>query len=258
MNGKTSNGITIPGYYSLKASVDPAKVNSTLKKKQVNSVYAKASASWKSSIFIDVTARNDWSSTLPSETRSYFYPSVSASVVASEFIKMPEWIDFWKIRGSWTQTKSDLEVYDTDRSYSISTNLWDSMNGATYPTTMRGTLVEPSATRSYEIGTAIHFLKNRLHFDVAYYNKLYYNLTKEAAISDACGFEYTLINIDEEHVRKGVELTISADILKSKNWDWNATFNWARDRYFYSKIDPVYSTPKRLGQIRRTLGLVRI
>ncbi len=244
MNGKTSNGITIPGYYSLKASVDPAKVNSTLKKKQVNSVYAKASASWKSSIFIDVTARNDWSSTLPSETRSYFYPSVSASVVASEFIKMPEWIDFWKIRGSWTQTKSDLEVYDTDRSYSISTNLWDSMNGATYPTTMRGTLVEPSATRSYEIGTAIHFLKNRLHFDVAYYNKLYYNLTKEAAISDACGFEYTLINIDEEHVRKGVELTISADILKSKNWDWNATFNWARDRYFYSKIDPVYSTQK--------------
>lgn len=73
---------------------------------------------------------------------------------------MPKWFDFWKIRASWTQTKSDLGVYDTDRSYSISTNLWDNMNGATYPTTMRNTLVEPSATRTYEIGTGMHFFKN--------------------------------------------------------------------------------------------------
>ena len=149
LNGKTSNGITIPGYYSLKASVDPAKVYSTIKKKQVNSLYGKASGSWKSTLFLDITARNDWSSTLPAETRSYFYPSISGSLVISELFNMPKWFDFWKIRASWTQTKSDLGVYDTDRSYSISTNLWDNMNGATYPTTMRNTLVEPSATRTY-------------------------------------------------------------------------------------------------------------
>jgi len=157
---------------------------------------------------------------------------------------MPKWFDFWKIRASWTQTKSDLGVYDTDRSYSISTNLWDNMNGATYPTTMRNTLVEPSATRTYEIGTGMHFFKNRLQVDIAYYNKLYYNLTKEAAISDACGFEYTLINTEEEHVRKGVEVTVSANIIQSKDWDWSTTFNWALDRYYYSKIDPIYSTQK--------------
>ena len=123
LNGKTSNGITIPGYYSLKASVDPAKVYSTIKKKQVNSLYGKASGSWKSTLFLDITARNDWSSTLPAETRSYFYPSISGSLVISELFNMPKWFDFWKIRASWTQTKSDLGIYDTDRSYSISTNL---------------------------------------------------------------------------------------------------------------------------------------
>ncbi len=244
LNGKTSNGITIPGYYSLKASVDPAKVYSTIKKKQVNSLYGKASGSWKSTLFLDITARNDWSSTLPAETRSYFYPSISGSLVISELFNMPKWFDFWKIRASWTQTKSDLGIYDTDRSYSISTNLWDNMNGATYPTTMRNTLVEPSATRTYEIGTGMHFFKNRLQVDIAYYNKLYYNLTKEAAISDACGFEYTLINTEEEHVRKGVEVTVSANIIQSKDWDWSTTFNWALDRYYYSKIDPIYSTQK--------------
>lgn len=244
INGSTSNGLTIPGFYSLKASVDPAEVYSTIYKKQVNSLYAKASASWKSTLFVDVTARNDWSSTLPAKTRSYFYPSVSGSVVLSEFIKMPKWVDFWKLRGSWTQTKSDLSVYETNLNYSISTNLWNNMSGATYPTAMRNIAVEPSATRSYEIGTAVHFLKNRLRLDLAYYNKLYYNLTRDASISDACGFESTLINIDEEHVRRGVELMISADIIKNKDWNWNATFNWARDRYFYSKIDPIYSTQK--------------
>lgn len=240
----TRNGLTIPAYYSIYASVDPAGIKSELGKKQVNSLYGKASASWKSTLFVDVTARNDWSSTLPSETRSYFYPSVSASFVASEIIPMPSWIDFWKIRGSWTKTKKDLDVYDTNTSYTIKTNLWNGMNGATYPTKMRSALIEPSATRSYEIGTAVHFLNNRIQLDIAYYNKLYYNLTKDAAISDACGFEYTLINIDEEHVRKGVEVTASATPIKTKNWEWNTTFNWALDRYYYSKIDPVYSAQK--------------
>lgn len=244
LSGKTKNGISIPGYYSLNASNDPAQLGSSIKKKQVNSLYGKASVAWKSTFFLDVTGRNDWSSTLPSETRSYFYPSVSASIVASELIPMPSWIDFWKIRGSWTQTKKDLNIYDTNKSYTITTNMWDGMNGATYPTKMRSAIIKPSSTRSYEIGTAFHFLNNRLQLDITYYNKLYYNLTRDASISDASGFEYTLINIDEEQLRKGVEVTLGGTLLKKKDWEWNATFNWSLDRYYYSKVDPVYSTQK--------------
>ncbi len=244
LSGKTKNGLSIPGYYSLYASVDPAQIESSIKKKQVNSIYGKASVAWKSTFFLDITGRNDWSSTLPSETRSYFYPSVSASIVASELIPMPEWIDFWKIRGSWTQTQKDLDVYDTNKSYTIKTNMWDGMNGATYPTKMRSALIKPSSTRSYEIGTAFHFLKNRFQLDITYYNKLYYNLTRDASISDASGFEYTLINIDEEQLRKGVEITIGGNLLKKKDWEWDATFNWSLDRYYYSKVDPIYSTQK--------------
>ena len=97
--GETQNGLKIPGYYSLKSSIDPVKTTSGITKKLVTSVYAKASVSWKSTLFLDVTGRNDWSSSLPSETRSYFYPSVAGSVVLSQFIPMPEVIDFWKVRG---------------------------------------------------------------------------------------------------------------------------------------------------------------
>lgn len=242
--GETQNGLKIPGYYSLKGSVDAVKASSELTKKLVNSVYGKASASWRSTVFVDVTARNDWSSTLPSETRSYFYPSVAGSLVLSQLIDMPYLFDFWKVRGSWTQTKSDLSVYETNNTYSISNNLWNGTSAAYYPNSIRGAAVLPSATRSYEVGTAVNLFKNRLKVDFTYYNKLYYNLTRQAPISDASGFKSTLINIDEEQVRTGYEITVSGDIIRSKDWNWSSMFNWSRDRYHYAKIDPVYSTQK--------------
>lgn len=242
--GETQNGLKIPGYYSLKSSIDPVKTTSGITKKLVTSVYAKASVSWKSTLFLDVTGRNDWSSSLPSETRSYFYPSVAGSVVLSQFIPMPEVIDFWKVRGAWTQTKSDLGVYDTNNTYSVSTDLWNGESAAYYPTSIRGVAVKPSATRSYEIGTAIHMFKNRLKLDFTYYNKLYYNLTRSAGISNSSGFTSTLINIDEEYVGRGVELTLSGDIIRTRDLKWESSFNWSRDRWYYTKIDPVYSTQK--------------
>lgn len=242
--GETQNGLTIPGYYSFKASADPIKTTSELKKKQVNSLYGKVSASWKSTVFVDVTARNDWSSSLPSQTRSYFYPSVSGSIVLSQFVPMPKGIDFWKIRGSWTQTKKDLDVYEINQTYTITPDVWGGLSTASYPVSLRESTVKPSATRTYEVGTAVNLLHNRLRVDLAYYNKLYYNLTRKAGISEASGFETTLINIGEEQVRKGVELTVAGDMVKTGDWNWTALFNWARDRYYYAEVDPVYSTQK--------------
>lgn len=241
---ETQNGLTIPGYYSLKASADPVKSDKNYKRKQVNSLYGKASASWRSTVFVDVTARNDWSSTLDKETRSYFYPSVSGSVVLSEFIPLPDLLSFWKVRGSWTQTKKDLDVYDTNAAYSNETNQWDGLNTSAYPTTIRGALVRPSATRSWEVGTAFSALQNKLRFDVAYYNKLYYNLTTLAPVSHTSGFKNTLINIDEEQVRKGFEVAVSGNIIDTKDLSWSSVFNWASDRMYYAKIDPVYSEQK--------------
>lgn len=242
LTASTSNGLSIPGYYSLNASVDPVSASSSYKSKRVNSVYGKLSVSWRSLLYIDATGRNDWSSTLPAETRSYFYPSVSASVIMSEFIDLPELFSFWKMRGSWTVTKSDLSIFDTQQAYSVSTNVWDKLNTATYPTSLRSATLKPVTARSYEIGTAFHGWGNRLRFDIAYYNKLKYNLTRNATISSASGYSSTLLNYDEEQERRGVELTLGADLIKTRDWRWTVNVNWARDRYFYSQVDPVYST----------------
>ena len=244
VQGKTKGGLTIPGYYSLKASVDPALTSSTYKSKQVNSVWGRFSASWKSAVFVDVTGRNDWSSTLAADARSYFYPSVSGSVVLSELFEMPEWLSFWKVRGSWTRTKKDLDVYEINNVYDVKNNVWDGMSSASYPTSIRGALIKPKTSDSWEIGTGVNFFQNRLRVDFAYYNTLNYNLTRKATISSAAGFENTLINYNEEQLRRGVELTISGDIIQTRDWNWNAMFNWSRDRYFYDKVDKLYSTQK--------------
>ena len=236
LGSNTAGGLIIPGYYSLKASVDPAETSKTYNSKQTNSIYGKIGLAYKSAVFVEATGRNDWSSTLPEETRSYFYPAVSGSVVLSEFIKMPKVIDFWKIRGSWTTTKHDMGVYAINDVYSISTDVWDNMSAAYSPTTIRNSLLSPSQTRSYELGTAIHLFGNRLRLDYTYYNTLKFNNTRNAGLSSVSGYSNTQVNMDEEQVRKGMELSISGDIIKNRELTWSAMFNWSRDRYYYLSL----------------------
>lgn len=244
LEGETKNGIILPEYYSLKASVDPSISHKSYSSKQVNSIYGKIAASWKSTVFVEATGRNDWSSTLPEDSRSYFYPSVSGSVVLSEFIPMPSWTNFWKVRASWTKTKQDVGVYDINTVYDISTNVWNDMTAAYNPRSIRNKMLLPSESRTYEFGTAFSFLNNRLKVDYAYYNKENYNNTRNVGLSPTTGYTGTLINYGETQVRKGHEITIYGDIIKNKDLTWSAVFNWARDRYYYGDVDPEYSTQK--------------
>ena len=244
LQSNTVGGLTIPGYYSLDASVNSAKTSSKFSRKQVNSLYGRVSASWKGTFYLDVTMRNDWSSTLPEETRSYFYPSFSGSAILSELFELPEWMSFWKVRGSWTQTKKDVDIYEINNVYSVNPDHWNNLPSAAYPVDIRASVIQPTATRSWEVGTAVNFLNNRIRFDLAYYQTLKYNLTRKAEISNASGFESTLLNFGEEQIRKGVEITLSANVIKTHDWQWDATINWARDRYYYAKIDDQYSTQK--------------
>lgn len=248
MSASTSNGLSIPGYYSLKASKDPVSASSSYKSKRVNSLWGRFSVAWRNTVYLDVTGRNDWSSTLPAETRSYFYPSVSGSVIMSEFLHLPQPLTFWKLRGSWTVTKYDLSIFETQQAYDVSTNVWNKMNTATYPTSLRSSTLKPTTKRAYEIGTQVNLWDNRVRLDMAYYNTLKYNNTRNATVSSASGFSNTLINYGEKQERRGVEVTAGVDILKKKDWQWTVNVNWALDRYYYNTVDPVYSTQNQWVQ----------
>ena len=123
------------------------------------------------------------SSTLPRSTRSFFYPSVAGSLILSEFIKMPDWLNMLKLRGSWTQNKNDLGIYEINNVFSVQTNVWDGLTAAYYPQEIRGVDLKPESSRSYEFGVHAIFLKKRLWADITYYNKKRYDFAVRAALS---------------------------------------------------------------------------
>jgi hypothetical protein len=163
----TQGGLSVPGFYSLRASVDPIGWNTSIERRQVNSLYGRVTGSWKSLVYIDITGRNDWSSTLSEDNRSYFYPSVAGSVVLSEFLQNVTWLDLWKVRTSWTMSKTPAGIYDISTNYIVNNEVWGGFNSAYYPTELRGNDIRPQTSQTLELGTAAIFFKNRLHFDIA-------------------------------------------------------------------------------------------
>ncbi|GAB4034780.1 SusC/RagA family TonB-linked outer membrane protein [Spirosoma jeollabukense] len=247
----TRGGIVVPGYYSLNNSIErpdvivnPVYNDDPLTpygKKQVNSLYGKVTLSYMNSLFLDVTGRNDWSSTMPQNSRSYFYPSVAGSVVLSELVKMPTGLDFLKLRGSWTLSKTDLRVFANNQTYSTTTADWDNLNSAAYPLAIRNSVVNPETNRTWEIGTSAYFLGKRFKLDVAYFNKYNYNIQRFASISPGSGFTSTLINTGETYVRRGVEVTVDATLIKKSRFQWDATANYSYNHRYFKNLDPVYS-----------------
>jgi len=241
LTAETTGGLSVPGYYSLNASVDAISTNTGFERKLVNSLYGKFSVSYKDIAFLDITGRNDWSSTLPSNDNSYFYPSTSLSVVMSEFLSLPDWMKFWKIRGSWTISKSDLGIYDINQGYTVTKDVWDGASTAEYTSSIRGN-VKPITNRTWEVGTAFSLFEgNRLKLDMAYFQKLTYNMTTEVGVSALSGFSSKLMNTDEEYIRKGFELTVAAIPVQTKDFTWRTTTNWSRSPQYYHKLDADYT-----------------
>ncbi|MDD2437651.1 MAG: SusC/RagA family TonB-linked outer membrane protein [Massilibacteroides sp.] len=249
----TRGGLSVPGFYSLNASVERPDVSKAIQEKALYSAYGKAGISWKNGVYVDITGRNDWSSTLPSSSRSYFYPSVSASFLPASFYNPIEGIlDFWKIRASWTVAKKDMDVYDINSVYTVNTDVWDGQSTATYPTKLRDPHIKPETEISYEIGTDFRFFNNRLGFDLTYFNRLRYDRLIESDISIASGSEKIITNTQEELMQKGMEFTLRGKPIVSKEFEWESSFNGAFWHWYYHKLDPVYSSKDpRIGKGER-------
>ncbi len=242
MWGNTNGGLSIPEYYSLKASVNPISVGSESYAQQVNSIYGRLGVSWKRTVFVEGTVRNDWSSTLPESTRSYLYPSVAASFVVSELIPdSKKWLDMLKVRGSWTVSKTPAGIYDINNNYNVSNPAWGSISSASYPSTINSNIVRPQSANTFEVGLQGMFFKNRLMVDMSYYDKLMYDFLIRGTISSASGFSNTYINSQEQRSRRGWEVTLNAVPVQTKDWVWNLNLNWSTYATYYTQLDPEFS-----------------
>ncbi|MDT3367382.1 MAG: SusC/RagA family TonB-linked outer membrane protein [Bacteroidota bacterium] len=242
-SANTRGGLSVPGFYSLAASIERPDVSKAINEKALYSAYGKLGLSWKNGIYLDVTARNDWSSTLPSNSRSYFYPSTSGSILPTAFFNpIEDILDFWKIRASWTIAKKDLNVYEINSIYNVNTDVWNGQSTATYPTTLRDPNVKPETERSFELGTDFRFFNNRLGFDYTYFTRLRYDRLIEANISVASGSKKIITNTDEQLQQRGMEFTLRGKPIVNNDFKWETSVNASFWHWYYYQLDPIYSS----------------
>ncbi len=241
----TQGGLNIPGFYSLKASANPPLVNSVISKNQINSLYGKIGMGWKNLVYVEGTGRNDWASTLPKATRSYFYPGISGSFIPSELMTHKDWLSFWKLRASYATYRTPARIYAINNVYTVTPNSWGTLSSASFPTSIRPSNINPEGSSSLEVGTNAAFLNNRLSLDVTLYKKRMYDFIVNANISPSSGFNSVFTNSNEERARRGIELTLNATPVRTNSITWNVSFNWTKYATYFTRLDSLYSVNNR-------------
>lgn len=217
-------GLITPGVYMLaNGSSDPV-VTTDIRRKAINSLYFTTNFSYENKIFLDITGRNDWSSTLPAKNRSFFYPSVSTSFVLSDMMELPSTISFFKARASWAQVGNDTEPYKTSAYYTTG----EFPGSVTVASTLFNTDFKPEISTNYEAGIDFRMFKNRLAIDLAYYYNQTKNQILDAPMDPTTG--YTRATINSGSVRnQGVEVELTLIPVQTKDFSWKATFNWSKN-----------------------------
>ena len=195
--------------------------------KEVQSIYGMASFDYKNYLYLDITGRNDWSSTLPVANRSYFYPSVSLSAVVSEMIKMPDFVSFGKIRASYAQVGNDISPYQLQQYLQPATGVVGTIL-TNNSTRIIGDDLKPQLTESLELGADFKFLNNRLGIDVTYYKTNTINQVLGIALKPSSGFSTQLINAGDIQ-NSGIEVLFTGTPVKTKDLRWDVTINFAKN-----------------------------
>ena len=196
-------------------------------RKVVNSLYGFTSLGWDNTYFLDITGRNDWSSTLARGNWSFFYPSVSASILLNEALKLSEnytWIDLTKLRLSWANVGNDTSAYQLASTYSLT-----SFDGSfTLPGTLANPLLKPENVESWEAGAEIRLWQNRLGIDAAVYNSSTTNQIVSATMDNITGSSSLKINAGEIRNR-GIELSAHIVPIRTRDFEWSIDVNWAKN-----------------------------
>ena len=237
---ETTN-LTIPTYYNITNSAEIPKIEEYQWKRRLYGVYAQTEVAWKNQLYLTLTARNDWSSTLPKENRSFFYPGVTVSYLFSELLKeKTPWLSFGKLRLAWGKTGNDASVYMTDPYYVQ--GLFDSSGWAEskFPFSKTGTnaytvgnvlgsnTLSPEMTTETEVGVQLAFFKNRISVDATYYNR---NSDKQITrLSTDAASGYTAQNVNLGKIRnRGVELLVTVVPVRTKDFEWSLTWNYTKN-----------------------------
>lgn len=214
----TNNGATIKTWPEYSA-----------KKKQA--VYGTASIGYKDFIYVDVTGRNDWSSALPSDNRSYFYSSYGTSLVLTELIKSipKDWLSYAKFRVSYAKVGNDTGFDQLLNGFSYNKSYLGDMPWFESENKRKSNKLKPESTTSFETGFDMRFLKDRVSLNFTYYNKNTKDQILTSTINGVSGYGEAMFNAGEVK-NWGYELTLGVTPIQNKDWEWKVDFNWAKNK----------------------------
>ena len=234
-SGLNSNSgqLMVPNLFSLNNGINNPTVEQIFNQRRINSLYGTVGVNWDGYLFLDGTFRNDWSSTLSTANRSYFYPSINLSFVVTEMLSkigkdVPEWLTYAKLRGSAASVGNDLPAYQLYNTYNIGKdpngNTVGSRNDILFDPNVRNELI-----KSYEAGAELRLFKGRVGLDFAIYKSNATNQLLNLPMDPLSGYQFMKINSGDIQ-NTGIELTLDGTILQSEaGLNWNMGVNFSRN-----------------------------
>jgi TonB-linked SusC/RagA family outer membrane protein len=228
-----TNALGIRGVYNLGNASDRPVLRQTDAAKRINSVYGSVRFDYENKIYLDATGRNDWSSTLPLNSNSFFYPSVGLSAVISEMFSLPKAISFAQLRTSWAATGNDTDPLLTQRVFNFGTL----PSSVTNTPLLTNPGLKPERTAAFEVGGELRVLRDRVGLEVNYYNNLTTDQILQIPISQASGATSSLINAGKIR-NAGLEVLLKAQPVVYRGFAWDVMLNWARNRGTVEELAP--------------------
>jgi TonB-linked SusC/RagA family outer membrane protein len=238
MSLATEGGLSSPNYFDIAASVSRPSYSRGYEKKIVNSFYGKASVGYKDFIFVDATLRNDWSSALPTANNSYLYPSVSTSFIFTEFLKT-SWLTYGKLRASYASVGSDLGAHSLDLAINNG-SFYGSNASVSIGNQFKGGGIRPALTKAYEFGVELKLFK-KIGLDATVYQNNNTDQILGVDVSPSSGFSTAQINAGNI-VSQGIELSLNGKPIETKNFVWETSINWAKNRNEIKELAPGINT----------------
>ena len=227
-SSKSGSGLIVPNLFTIQnISAGALNYNNYRSERAINSVYALANLGWKDMVYLDLTARNDWSSTLPAANRSYFYPSASLSLILDEMVNMGNQVDMFKIRGGWAQVGNDTSPYRLVATYQDA-GQWGDAIRLSKPAGLLSPNLLPEEATSFEIGPEVRLFGNRLRFEGTYFKVDNRNQILGVPLASSTGFSGVQINAGLLQ-SEGVEFMLGVTPIKTTDWALDLNFNFTKN-----------------------------
>ena len=256
---ESGNTFIVPNVYTFN-NLKTKLPSTSESQRKTNSLFGSLELSYNKYLYLTLTGRNDWFSTLPIDNNNLFYPAASLSFIFSDAFKLPSAISFGKLRASTAEVSGDTDPYQLDLSYSLDAFLYNN----NLPLQLIGTSnipnkkLKPLLSTDYEVGLEMDFLSSRLGFDIGYYNRQIKNDIVRTAVSSATGYSTAILNVGKLK-NSGIEILLRGTPVKTKNFTWDITATFSKNNNVIVALgDGVKGTPIQLATSKSGNAFVQL